>query len=364
MLVPVLDDLLGGDRPDSLDLVELVDVGHAEADRAVLGARGGQRIAPGAELGDHDLLSVAEAGREIDGIDLRSPASAAGALDGVGDPRSGGKSVDTRPADRTGNVHDYVRAAAIVDREGGAEAVPAVTRRAGGGLFRAERARADQQQGDRDGSVDEDLGPAQLGHAGDARGQRGAGDAQNAPMPSPRRPLFSIGHSTHAADRFLGLLERHAVGAVADVRRFPASRRHPQFGAATLEASLSEAGIAYVKLGEQLGGRRGPAPGSPNDGWRVSGFRAYADHMASHEFADGLAELERLAAERPTAVMCAEADWRRCHRRLVADCLLARGWEVLHVLGDGRLEAHEMTPFAQIEGVRITYPDPQRRLLS
>jgi uncharacterized protein (DUF488 family) len=185
-------------------------------------------------------------------------------------------------------------------------------------------------------------------------------------MPDRSEPaagvLFTVGHSTHEARAFLGLLRVHGVAAVADVRRYPASRRQPQFNADALAAALGEAGIAYAGLGDELGGRRRRRRGSANDGWRVEGFRAYADHMGTAEFAAGLARLEQLASGAPTAVMCAEGDWRRCHRRLVADALLVRGWRVVHILRDARLEDHELTPFAVVEGGGIAYPAPQGRL--
>jgi uncharacterized protein (DUF488 family) len=174
--------------------------------------------------------------------------------------------------------------------------------------------------------------------------------------------VFSVGHSTHAAARFLHLLRAHHVRCLADVRRYPASRRHPDFESTRLEALLEEAGIAYAALGAELGGRRRARPGSANEGWRVEGFRAYADHMDSAEFRRGLARLEELARRSSTAVMCAEANWRRCHRQLIADALVVRGWRVEHILHDGRLERHRLTPFAVIEAGRISYPAPQGRL--
>jgi uncharacterized protein (DUF488 family) len=176
------------------------------------------------------------------------------------------------------------------------------------------------------------------------------------------REILTIGHSTHPEERFLALLDRHRVRAVADVRRYPSSRRLPHFNAARLEESLGEAGIAYERLGESLGGRRKPAPDSPNTGWRVGGFQGYADHMASPEFIAGLGELERLGEERRTAFMCAEGPWWRCHRQLIADALIVRGWSVLHVMPDGRLEPHRLTPFAVLDGERITYPPAQGSL--
>ena len=149
--------------------------------------------------------------------------------------------------------------------------------------------------------------------------------------------------------------------AVADVRRHPGSRRHPQFASHALAASLPAHGVGYAHL-PALGGRRKPLPGSRNDGWENDSFRAYADHLASDEFAGGLAELESLARERPTAVMCAEGLWWRCHRRLVADVLTVRGWTVCHIGPDGALSEHALPEFARVDGTRLTYPAPQMRL--
>jgi uncharacterized protein (DUF488 family) len=168
--------------------------------------------------------------------------------------------------------------------------------------------------------------------------------------------ILTVGHSTHSEEELVALLRRHDVEAVADVRRYPSSRRLPHFNAGALAESLPAAGIEYARLGDALGGRREARADSPNGGWRVAGFRGYADHMSSDEFRAGLAELERLGHERRTAFMCAEAPWWRCHRQLIADALLVRGWEVGHVMPDGRLEPHRMTPFAVVEGERITYP--------
>jgi uncharacterized protein (DUF488 family) len=145
------------------------------------------------------------------------------------------------------------------------------------------------------------------------------------------------------------------VELVADVRRFPGSRRNPQFGAETLAATLADAGIGYEPFGDELGGRRRGRPDSPNDAWRVAAFRAYADHTASDEFRRGLARLEAAARARRTAIMCAEGDWRRCHRRLVADALVARGWRVLDVSPAGELIQHELPPFATLADERVLY---------
>jgi uncharacterized protein (DUF488 family) len=173
--------------------------------------------------------------------------------------------------------------------------------------------------------------------------------------------IVTVGHSTHPIDEFAGLLRDAEVEVIADVRRYPGSRRNPQFGAKALARSLSEAGIGYAPFGDALGGRRATsdAPGEAppdNSAWRNASFRAYADYMSTAGFAAGLEELERVARERRTGVMCAEAHPSRCHRRLIADALLARGWDVVHLLPDGRQEAHALSPHAVVAGRRISYP--------
>ncbi|HEX2466653.1 MAG TPA: DUF488 domain-containing protein [Solirubrobacterales bacterium] len=158
----------------------------------------------------------------------------------------------------------------------------------------------------------------------------------------PRPEILTIGHSTHPIEFFLGLLAQHSIEAIADVRRRPASRRNPQFNGRALEASLAEREIAHVAFGTQLGGLRRPRSEGPASS--VSGaLAAYADHMRTDEFAAGLRRLEKLARERPTAVMCAEADWRRCHRQLIAEALVDSGWAVLHLDANGRVESHPDT---------------------
>jgi uncharacterized protein (DUF488 family) len=173
--------------------------------------------------------------------------------------------------------------------------------------------------------------------------------------------ILTVGHSNHEERRFLELLAGARIELIADVRANPRSR-YPQFNRSALASSLEGAGIGYAHLGEQLGGRREPAADSPNTGWEQGPFRGYADHMANPEFAAGLARLERLARERRCGVMCAEADWRHCHRRLIADALLIRGWKVLHLDGNGFLESHELTGFASVGRGRLTYPEPQTSL--
>jgi uncharacterized protein (DUF488 family) len=168
--------------------------------------------------------------------------------------------------------------------------------------------------------------------------------------------LFTVGHSTRTLDELVELLRAAGVTQVVDVRRFPGSWRHPQFGAASLAAGLGEAGIAY-RHEPALGGRRKPRPDSVNTAWRNDQVRGYADHMASAEFAAGLAALRAAAAEQPTAVLCAEAWWRQCHRQLLADAMEAAGWEVIHLLAGGAQERHPRHPQLRVEadGV-LTYP--------
>lgn len=153
--------------------------------------------------------------------------------------------------------------------------------------------------------------------------------------------ILTIGHSTHPAQRFVGFLGGHHVELVCDVRRFPASRRNPQFNAGTLASAVDAVGVAYEPLGDELGGRREPSRPAPGPGGeRSDAFRAYAEYMETPEFAAGLERLEDLARERRTAIMCAEGDWHKCHRRLIADALTGRGWRILHIGRDGRLEEH------------------------
>lgn len=168
--------------------------------------------------------------------------------------------------------------------------------------------------------------------------------------------VWTIGHSTHAIDAFLALLVSHDIAQVADVRTVPQSRRHPQFRTDALARSLPERGVEYAHL-PRLGGWRRASADSSNGAWRNLSFRGYADYAMGDEFACGLAELRQLAAPRRTAVMCSEALWWRCHRRLIADRLVVAGDEVCHIGSDGRATAHRLTPFATVEpSGQITYP--------
>jgi uncharacterized protein (DUF488 family) len=175
-----------------------------------------------------------------------------------------------------------------------------------------------------------------------------------------RNPVFTIGHSTRPVVELIGLLGEAAADLVADVRAFPRSRTNPQFNGPALEKALAPAGIAYRYL-PALGGRRHAGKGpSPNMLWRNESFRAYADYAGTAEFRAGLEDLCALAEEHRCAVMCAEAVWWRCHRRIIADYLLAAGFEVVHILGPGKLTPATPTPGAQraVAG-GLVYPAPE-----
>ena len=162
-----------------------------------------------------------------------------------------------------------------------------------------------------------------------------------------RNPIFTIGHSNRSVTELIALLREAAADVLADVRAFPRSRTNPQFNGPDLQRDLAAAGIAYRYM-PALGGRRhGRKRSSPNTLWRNESFRAYADYAGTPEFRTGLEELCTVAREHRCAIMCAEAVWWRCHRRIIADYLLAAGFEVVHVLGRGKLTPATPTPGAQ-----------------
>ena len=173
--------------------------------------------------------------------------------------------------------------------------------------------------------------------------------------------IFTIGHSTHEPGAFLALLRRHDVALVADVRTIPHSRRVPHFNADVLPGWLAAAGVEYRHLVD-LGGRRKASHDSTNTGWQHPSFRGYADHMATPAFTTALVDLEELARMHRVAYMCAEGLWWRCHRRMISDALVVRAWRVLHIMPDGDLAEHRMTPFAVIDNGHVTYPAPQGSL--
>ena len=167
-------------------------------------------------------------------------------------------------------------------------------------------------------------------------------------------PIRSVGHGTLPAADFVALLRDAGIDQVVDIRRYPGSRRHPHFGAEAMAGWLDEADVAY-HWEPRLGGRRRPSPTSPNTGLRNAAFRAYADHMATAEFAGGVEALLGHAEVAATAVMCAESLWWHCHRRLVADALVRlHGRAVQHLSHDGRVVDHAPLPARVVEG-RLVY---------
>jgi len=187
------------------------------------------------------------------------------------------------------------------------------------------------------------------------------GGAPRPEAPAARPTVFTVGHSNRSTAELLALLLQARVGLLVDVRAFPHSRANPQFDAEVLGASLRAAGIAYLHLAA-LGGRRRRdrhSPASPNTLWHHQAFRNYADYALTGAFRDGLQELTALAAGNTTAIMCSEAVWWRCHRRIITDYLLVAGLPVSHILGEKQIRAATLTPGAQprADG-SILYPEP------
>jgi uncharacterized protein (DUF488 family) len=170
--------------------------------------------------------------------------------------------------------------------------------------------------------------------------------------------VLTIGHSTHPLADFVALLAAHEVTMLVDVRTIPRSRHNPQFNLDTLPAALAAAGIGYLHM-KGLGGLRHASVDSPNTGWRTPSFRGYADYMLTAEFAADLENLLAIARTERVAIMCAEAVYWRCHRSLIADALTVRQIPVEHIMDQGKRQPHRLTPFARIEGERITYPPLQ-----
>ncbi len=156
--------------------------------------------------------------------------------------------------------------------------------------------------------------------------------------------VWTVGHSTRSAEEFGQILLAHGIQVLVDVRSFPGSRRYPQFNRAPLAEWLQQIGIVY-KHEPRLGGRRKPRPDSHNTAWKNASFRAYADHMETEEFRNGVKDLLELAENGRTAVMCAEALWWRCHRRLISDYLKTEGHAVIHILDQNKTQEHPVTLF-------------------
>jgi uncharacterized protein (DUF488 family) len=178
----------------------------------------------------------------------------------------------------------------------------------------------------------------------------------------PDTAVFTVGHSTLSSEQFVAVLRAYDIGRLADVRTVPRSRRNPQFNADALASALRAENIEYVPL-PSLGGLRHARKDSPNGGWRNASFRGYADYMQTPEFESGLDALIRMSREKRTAIMCAEAVPWRCHRSLVADALEAREIPVVEILSLKSARMHELTPFARVDGTRVTYPPEQMDLL-
>ena len=197
------------------------------------------------------------------------------------------------------------------------------------------------------------------GHCNGPGHLRGAdGTVRPHDMATPRR-IFTIGHSNRTIEEFLALLDEHGVELVVDVRRLPGSARNPQFDQDDLASSLSEEGISFRRA-DGLTGRRprsADVPAEVNGWWENRSFHNYADHGLSEEFRRALAELREWGAERPAAVMCSEAVWWRCHRRIIADHLLAHGDDVVHIMGGGRVQQAELSAGAVVEAdLSVSYP--------
>ena len=192
--------------------------------------------------------------------------------------------------------------------------------------------------------------------------------------------IWTIGHSTRSIDDFISLLKKNEIKLLADVRSLPGSKRYPQFNKETLAQSLNASGICYEHFPE-LGGRRKPNADSRNTAWRNASFRGYADYMETEEFRKGVERLLALARNDglgsprndhdgsetvtpwPTAIMCAEAVWWRCHRSLISDFLKVRGIEVMHILGANKIEPHPFTSAARIIDGALSYANEADRLI-
>ncbi len=170
------------------------------------------------------------------------------------------------------------------------------------------------------------------------------------------KAIWTIGHSTRTLDELVEMLHSFKIEMVVDIRSYPGSRRYPHFNKEALEISLPENDIQYMHL-KELGGRRKVNPESKNTVWRHVAFRGYADYMETDEFKNGIKVLEKIALQQPTAYMCSEAVWWRCHRSMVSDYLKVGGWKVTHIMGIGKGEEHPYTSPARIADGILTYKE-------
>ena len=173
--------------------------------------------------------------------------------------------------------------------------------------------------------------------------------------------IYTIGHSTRPESEFIALLKQHNIQILVDVRTIPKSRWNPQFNTSAMQKSLPAAGIEYLHEPE-LGGLRKPLQNSINTGWQNDGFRGYADYMQTPQFESAVKRLIDLSKKKLPAVMCAEAFYAKCHRKLLSDALVVRGIEVVHVVSEKQTVPHELTSFANVKGHKITYPEDQAQL--
>jgi uncharacterized protein (DUF488 family) len=178
----------------------------------------------------------------------------------------------------------------------------------------------------------------------------------------PDGAIFTVGHSTLPIERFIALFQTYGIERLVDIRTIARSRHNPQFNDTALAGSLTAQHLEYVHI-PALGGLRHARKDSPNTGWRNAGFRGYADYMQTTAFQDALEALTHMSRQKSVAIMCAEVVPWRCHRSLVADALSVRGVPAIEILSESSYRMHKLTPFAQVEGVRITYPPQQPALL-
>lgn len=171
-----------------------------------------------------------------------------------------------------------------------------------------------------------------------------------------KHTIYTIGHSTRSLTEFLDMLKSFDINVLADIRSLPGSRKYPQFNMENLEISLPENSIIYTHLTD-LGGRRKVMRGSKNNRWHNNSFKGYADYMETEAFEKAVAALEKIATKKNTAIMCAEAVWWRCHRSMVSDYLKAKGWTVLHIMAEGKVQEHQYAAPAEIVDGKLSYSD-------
>jgi uncharacterized protein (DUF488 family) len=173
------------------------------------------------------------------------------------------------------------------------------------------------------------------------------------------KTIWTIGHSTRTLEELVEMLRCFQIEMLVDIRSYPGSRRYPHFNKEALEISLPQNNLQYLHL-KELGGRRKVNPNSKNTAWRHLAFRGYADYMDTEAFKEGITALEKIALQKPTAYMCSEAVWWRCHRSMVSDYLKAGGWKVMHIMGISKAEEHPYTAPAKIENGRLTYKEENK----